>query len=411
MVIGLGAYAVYASGNSGQPVFLLLTSVSAAAIGISIMVSLRQRTGLIFARTVPGKVFAGDQIPVNLEVRNSGAAKSLFFMVEEAVVSGESREVAVAVDAIRSGETRRFSLAIPTSRRGVCRFGKLVIETGAPFGLMSWRMATEIPASTMVLPFPGDVLGWDCPGGRRHSGIGVESLDRSGASHEFLSAREYHPEDPMRYIHWKLMARMQRPMVRDFQTTSSLEVELVPDLASAGYAGRAGAEVFEGVVALTASLAGELIRRGYFVRLWLAGRRFRNTFQEAGLAHLDRILAELAEAVANGSEPFGEMVSRIQAGFAPRSAVVCVVPGSILASAAPIIASLGAGGYQAQLMIMDPPAGGGVRDRDAELAFNKSIAMAGAPSWRFRSDEGFRAIDMPSRRINPAGLREEEAVR
>jgi len=408
VVIALGIFSVFAARNSGQPVFLLLSTVGAAAFVVSALSALRLRSGLAFQRFLPERVYKGDPVGVQVAIQNTGAAKSLFFLVDEAKVWTDKTEVAVAVDAVRSFETRRFSFDMPTARRGVCRFESISVETGAPFGLLRWRAKKPLPGSTLILPFPGRVWDWDCPGGRRHSGIGVESLDRSGTSHEYLGAREYHPEDPMRYIHWKLMARMQRPMVRDFQTTSSLEVELVPDLTGADYQHGAGPQMLEAVVSITASMAAELIRRGYFVRLWLPDKRLRSTFLEAGSAHLEKILAELAEAEANRAEPYADTLARLEIWFAPRSAVVCVMPYQVLALTAGAVATLGGRGYQPQVALVEPAASGRDASEAPQAAIEAAVTRTGAPCWRFRADDDFRNIRMLEHRARAAGF---QAVR
>jgi uncharacterized protein (DUF58 family) len=212
----------------------------------------------------------------------------------------------------------------------------------------------------------------------------------------------------MRYIHWKLMARLQRPMVRDFQTTSSLEVELIPDLSAPDYRHTTGQQMLEGVVSLTASMAAELIRRGYFVRLWLPDKRLRSTFQEPGSAHLERMLAELAEAEANREETYADTLPRMEIWFAPRAAVVCVMPYQVLGTTAPAVATLGARGYLPQMVFVEPPARGKESGEAPQAAIEAAVTRSGAPAWRFRADDDFRNIRMGEHRARYAGF---QAVR
>ncbi len=397
--------------RTGQAAFLELVTLSASALLVSLASLRRLGGGLTVRRDSPVHIFAGEKINVRLDCVNHDAPKSLFLLSDVLELPEGEKRAAIPVDVLKTGERRTFSYAVPTTRRGVCRFSRITLESGAPFGLLAARREHAVPGETLVLPYPGKVWEWECPGGRRHSGTGIESLDRTGATHEYHSTREYRPEDPMRTIHWKLTARMNKLMVREFQTTSSLETEIIPNLHKADYRSAEGAEMLEGIVALAASLAAELIRLGHFVRLWLPRRRVVSTLQEPGTAHLTRILSELARAVADGEEPYSNAIARLRAGFTPRAAAVCLTPYLNLPDAATAVSSLRADGFSPFLMVMEPSRAHDARRRDEahlatpEAAIEAAIARSLAPAWRFYADEDFRDIRMRRHEARQVGYR------
>jgi len=406
---GIGA--AFLAHRTGQPVLLVLTTLSVASLVVSLIVLLRLGGGFEVNRVVPPEVFKGDMIPIRLRIRNGGSPKSLFFMVDEPRLRDTVASVAVPVDSLSPGERREFRYELPASRRGVLQFRDVSVESQAPFGLIVSRRTIAVPGTTVILPRPGRIWDWDCAGGRRHSGVGVESLDRSGATQEFFAVREYRPEDPMKHIHWKLTAKMQEPMVREFQTTSSLEVEVVMNASRGDYPGEAGVQALDAAAELAATLCAELLRRGFFVRLWSLGRTVRPSLQESGPAHLKRLLVELASLDATRDEPFAEALGGVAGYFTPRAALIFVTSHLALPELAPAVGGLRERAFHPQLMVIEPPrARAGEGPRSPEEGILAAIARAGAPGFRFPSDGAFSLIRMREHEARRVGFRGVEAV-
>lgn len=409
-VLALAGFAAYAAARTGQPVLTGLMTLTLAALFISVVSLWRLAGGLEIEREIPAQVFAGDILPVKLNLANAGTAKSLFFITDFLLDKESENSFSIAIDLIKAGERRTVSYEMPAARRGVLKFQRIAAESRAPFGLLSWRRERILGGSTIVLPYPGRVWDWECPGGRRHSGIGVESLDRSGATNEYFAVRDYYPGDPIRHIHWKQTARTRQLKVREFQTTSSLEVEVLPNLSKEDYSLQESAVLLEAEISLTASLCAELIRRGYFVRLWTLARRVSATLLESGPAHLRSILEGLAGMEANRDESYKRTLGAMQAHFAPRSAVICVSPLGTLAELASSAAAMTAGGFAPQMMLMEPARkvapGSAASAEPVESQKAEALGYSGARAFRFLADEDFRSIRMPSHEIRVPGKRE-----
>lgn len=410
-VLLVGAVAAAMAHEFGHAVLLEFVFLCVAALAVSALAVARMGGGLVVQRSVPAEVFAGDPVRVRLRVRNDGASKSLFFLSDRPTVAGVKTEVPVLVDSLPAGDWREVGYALPTFRRGTVRFERLVAETRAPFGLVEWRRELVARSSCAVLPRPGRMWDWEAPGGRRHSAIGVETPDRSGASQEFYAVREYRAGDPLRHVHWKLTARSGKLMVREFQTTSSLEVEVIPNASAGDYRGPAAAEMLEGVVALTATLCAELLRRGFYVRLWSAGQELRSTTLDCGPAHVKRLLVELARLEANRTEPYAELLERVAAHFVPRAAVVAVTPYHVLPDVAAVVSRLAAGLHVPQLMVLEPPSTQqpeGVFAPEASVL--AAIARSGSPGYRFRADDDFALIRMGRHAARRVGFQGREVA-
>jgi uncharacterized protein (DUF58 family) len=387
LAVGMTLFSVIAMVNSGQRPLLALFATCSTALVVSWVMHRGLLGRLVCARTVPGHVVSGDAIMVRMDLRNRGGRMSQFLVSDTADLPEGSRRSVIEVERLEAQSEREIEYRITTGRRGVCRFTNTTIISESPFGLIGFSKQVPAPGTTLILPFPGRAEGWLPPGGRRFSGIGLEVPERSGTAHEYFGARDYRPEDPMRSIHWKLTARAGKPIVREFLTTAAGEAEVVLDLASRDYIGEA-AGLFEPAVSLTATLLGEMARGGIFSRLWLAGRETVGTHLACGEEHLVDALKALALVLPDGPDEYSDTLARLASGFAPRAAVVCVLPHLAIPGITPALSGLTGEGHPPQLMVVHP------KTPMSRTITMSAVSRTGVPGWCFGADQDFRAIDM-----------------
>jgi uncharacterized protein (DUF58 family) len=90
---------------------------------------------------------------------------------------------------------------------------------------------------------------------RRRAGVGLQHLDH----------RDYVPGDDVRHIDWRLTARRQRPILRQFEAETSGDWFLLLDASSSMAAG--GAARWHGAVSAAAAMAFALLELGNRVAL------------------------------------------------------------------------------------------------------------------------------------------------
>jgi uncharacterized protein (DUF58 family) len=197
------------------------------------------------------------------------------------------------------------------ARRGRLKLSGFRLSTRFPFGLIPTSKDIEAPAELLVypalVPVPANLLR----GFASQHGRGLHKWrSRRG---EFFGLREFRQGDDPRDIHWRTSARRGAPFVREAEDDEGQEVCLVLDNGvtsvappAAGPRGEgtgarsrpAGADVadgtdspFEDTVSLAASLACELLARGYRVGLCARGEEIT---PEGGQAQATRLLRFLA---------------------------------------------------------------------------------------------------------------------
>jgi len=118
---------------------------------------------------------------------------------------------------------------------------------------------------------------------------------------EFFGLREFRQGDDPRDIHWRTSARRGAPFVRELEDDEGQEVCLVLDNgigADAAPMTAAQDNAFEATISLAASLACELLARGYRVGLCARGEEITPEGGQAQATRLLRFLA-LVEPVSN----------------------------------------------------------------------------------------------------------------
>jgi uncharacterized protein (DUF58 family) len=199
--LGSGVLALFAVGTNVQAGWVL--AVAALLFGVLLFGALAPLRGLRrieVARTTPARTAAGTAVAVDLELRNVGRPARGPLLIEDRF---GARSVSTA-PMLRGRSTlvlREHRVGI---RRGVYEAGVVVLETGAPFGVVTVRRSFDVPTRLVVHPriFP----------------VSIDDLaarPEPGAEEDAPSVRDYRPGDAMRHIHWRSTARRGSLVVRE----------------------------------------------------------------------------------------------------------------------------------------------------------------------------------------------------
>ena len=131
------------------------------------------------------------------------------------------------------------------------------------------ELATEIGLTDKRRVFPNfSVLlryAW-LAGNQRLSELGIKTLQQRGTGTDFKQLSEYQPGDPIRHIDWKATARLQKPIVRQFQDERDQRVMFLIDcgrrMRADDRAAAAGSSHFDQVLNAVMLLAYVALKRG-----------------------------------------------------------------------------------------------------------------------------------------------------
>ncbi len=199
---------VAAINYASNPAFLL-TFLLAGLYLQTIFHTWRNLRGVEVVRPGGERAFAGDPLPLVIELRAGGRARHDLNLAQ-----GKARCGPVDLAA---GETRRCTLHLPTRRRGPLQPGVVVLESRHPLGLVrAWtRLVFEEPALVWpalppqaAVPPPAPGTGRDAPS--RH--------EPAPGTDDFCGYRDYRPGDAPARLHWKALAGEKGLLVKHFCT-------------------------------------------------------------------------------------------------------------------------------------------------------------------------------------------------
>ena len=272
----------------GMMLFLILAS------GVLSEICLRR---LQVRRSTPQAIFADAPYLMGISLTNGKRRLPSFSVEVEDLVEGRPIEKRCYFLKLPAGRTQETAYRHIATQRGHLRLSGFRLSTRFPFGLIHKSKDVSAPSDLLVYPALTGVPDHLLRGFASHHGRGAHKWrSRRG---EFFGLREFRQGDDPRDIHWRTSARRGSPFVRETEDDEGQEVRLVFDnrwtpraSAGAGTTSASGRDPdFEAAVSIAASVAFELLHRGYRVGLAVADEEIT---PEGGPAQSTRILRFLA---------------------------------------------------------------------------------------------------------------------
>ena len=283
VVLGVAALA------ARQPALVVLAVACLAALACSV-VTLAVRPRLTLERRLAAtRVTAGEAVPVELVVTNTGARPSSSTTALDSLepAAGPGR-VPVRIPAIGARRTRTVRYELPAPRRGVFALPPLIVDRTDPLGLT--RIAPLATTDDLtVRVHPRTVAVAPIPAGFQLREEGPLGVDAHQGALVFHSLREYVVGDDIRHIHWRSSAHAGDLLVREHLETTTPTAAVVLDTRAAVHTEAS----FEAAVEIAASLVIGSLPHGVPVILaTTGGLSLRASHAEAALDELAAVDAD-----------------------------------------------------------------------------------------------------------------------
>jgi len=319
LLVGFGAV------NTGNNLLYLLLGMMLALILLSGVLSELVLQRLQLRRSLPERVFAGRPSRLELLLANGKPRAPSFSVQVRERVAGLAPERCPTGYLLRVEPQGEAAIACPLllPRRGSWQLEGWELATLFPFGL--FRKSRELDASGELVALPPMLLA---PAREWLAGLplGEARRGRVGRGGDVYGVREHRTGDDLRDVHWKLSAKREELVSREYEQPSSPQLTLCFDNrwpAGQGTDQQTGLarqdegqeqdgepsaareqlrDELEHAVAVCAGLAAELVERGFV--LGLLTRHVRVS-PGSGPAQLDRLLHALA-LLRFAGDPAGE---------------------------------------------------------------------------------------------------------
>ena len=175
--------------------------------------------------TPPSEIFAGSPATFRVRLHNH---KTFFpsFLIILKTPAGEK----IVFPFIAAGKIAEATILLTFPERGSRGIEKITINS--PFPVNFFTRSWTVPVKEQFLIFPALLKAVaDSPESDATGASGILARDR-GVDGELERIAEYSGSEPLRMIHWKLSARGDSLLVKDFGSQAATPLLINPDLIS-----------------------------------------------------------------------------------------------------------------------------------------------------------------------------------
>jgi uncharacterized protein (DUF58 family) len=303
--IGVLVVVGFAAWNTGNNLLFLVFALLTSTLFISWFAGRAALRDLVISARFPDHIFAGEEAPVIVTIRNRKRFLPSFSVLIEArgpldgtQRPGKSRRPPIKRLPLafftyvphHAGAEQRVEQTFP--RRGHVLITGFELSTRFPFGFL--RLRRRLRAKDVDIVVYPALQPVDDELNLLPMNAGRVASSRRGFGHDLLLLRDYQPQDDLRHVDWKATARVRRLTVREFASEDERRVTVSLDtVRPEGETEKEFAQRFERGVTLAASLVAHFIGEGSEVRLAIGqeGGRFGT-----GKDHMYSLLRRLALA-------------------------------------------------------------------------------------------------------------------
>jgi uncharacterized protein (DUF58 family) len=205
--------------------------------------------------------------------------------------------------------------------RGRLYLTGVTISRKDPFGLMKASLNVRVGQAVQVLPRRYPIPAIQFPGKKKYQQGGVAMTSSVGESEDFVSLRDYRVGDPLRRIHWKSLAKIGKPIVKEYQEEYFVRHALVLDT----FSDSAFSEVFEESVSVAASFASSMKTMESLLDLMFVGGESYCFTAGRALSSMERILEILSSVRLCRDKPFHTLSRSVIERVPMISGCICIL--------------------------------------------------------------------------------------
>jgi uncharacterized protein (DUF58 family) len=204
-------------------------------------------------------LWAGRTFQVHIELRLRCGPALPYLTFEEAVPFGLDLAAGqpLGEGGVVPGVPLRLDYAVKANHPGRVRFEGVRVQVADLHGLFYHATFLRDEATFRVLPPLVDAEG-KTPAAKRHNLLpppGINRLPRPGSGSELLDLRDYLPGDPPKTIAWKVSARRDRLITKEYESEVPLRCTLFVDTSNSVRLGPPGRNALARLVEVGSAVA------------------------------------------------------------------------------------------------------------------------------------------------------------
>ena len=253
-------------------------------------------------RTTP-MLWAGVPFEVRVRARHNGLVTIGYAVVEDRLPAGADilNGVTDETTSIHSGEPVDVVYTLRCPAPGVLRFEGVKVRVADLHGFFYRRVFLRDPVEFLVLPPLADDEGQQ-RADKRYNTLpppGVHRLRRPGSGSELLDLRDYRPGDPPKMIAWKVSARKDKLITKEYENDVPVRCVLFLDTSEGVRLGPPGNSLLTRMAGVAAVVAQASAANRDLVGLTTFDDQAATNMKPARTqTHMISVLRKLAEVAA-----------------------------------------------------------------------------------------------------------------
>lgn len=317
------------------------------------------------------RAFPGDEVELVLRIENRKPLPLTMLDVRDKIPAGvevlgpkiyadrDGKHVLQRATSMRWYEGITWRYRVRCDRRGSYRFGPATLAAGDPFGF--YQSFKDVPHHTSLVVYPRPLPLDELRLPSRHPLGQLRARQLVADPLRTIGVRDYHPDDPIKDIHWSATARTGTLQTRVYETTTTRELALFLDLDSfEQYWQGIDEQQVERLISATATIVQTGLADGYAVGLYVNGSpaQFEQLVRlppGRSPAQLERIMDTLARLTPISVTSIAHVL-RVSSGDVPWGTTLLLLSGIAPAATCAALARLsGRGRSVAWLYLGDGP--------------------------------------------------------
>lgn len=277
----------------------------------------RALRSITYKREYTDRAFPGEQITVNLRVRNEGLLPITWLRIHESLpIQLKAPNFYRSVLSLMPKEEKTLTYTLNCRRRGLYALGPLIVGSGDLIGIQSVEKRMENVDHLLVYPHIVPLTQFNLPAQTPFGAVPTKQRIFEDPT-RIVGVREYQSGDSMRHIHWKTSATTGVLQVKRFEPAISIESQIFLNLNRSEYTLGRVDTASELAIVVAASVANYLIEKRQTVGLCCNGLDATMENQQIisipphrGREHLMHILDVLARVQTSEHIPFAEVLKQ-----------------------------------------------------------------------------------------------------
>ncbi len=277
--------------------------------------------------TLPNKdCFIGDSFTVQYHIHNQSLLPIPHMKVDSNTITRlAGKHPSIHSISLESKGDYMKTETLKLQRRGYYTFGEIKVQVSDVFNLFTFEKAFQDQSGLLVYPHIVQLNAFEIKTSQQSGELHTNNLaylDRS----QIHTLRDYQPGDNVKHIHWKVSARKNRLIVKDYDSRGDSKVELFLDNFAPNYENDTNRTIEDRLVEICTSIVNNCLNENISVSFHTANIDSSLSIKGSSKSDLRLFLKALAMVQSNGSVAMIEQILSKKIFFSSNSTIILFTP-------------------------------------------------------------------------------------